>query len=136
MKFYATSTKAQIILEGGGYYSASKGMSVYRAGQGYIRASIFESSYKYIGQAAYEDVFHWQHIVFTWKVYTNILLYLNGCPVRSSDIFQRENVAISVDFKIGGNEWGGAEQRGNIALDHGILTHVEVWQLYIQGGQV
>ena len=142
VKFYATSIKPQLILEGGGFYSASTGISVFRAGKGDIQVNIFDSYYKFTGKTAYNDVFHWQHIAFTWKAFINIYLYLNGCPVRPQSIYARDvNVTSSVDFKIGGNESGGAGERGNIALDHvlmwyGVLKPEEVWQLYVQGGQV
>ena len=44
-------------------------------------------------------------------------------------------------FRIGGNEWGDAQERGVFALDHmliryGTLTPDQAWQLYVQEGQV
>ena len=141
VKFYAASTKAQMILGGGGFYGTSKGMAVFLAGGGVIQINIFNSHYHYIAKSDSYDAFHWQHIVFTWKAYTNVLLYLNGCPVRKKNIFNRADVTDSVDFKIGGSEYGGADERGNIALDHvlmwyDVLTPEEAWKFYVQGGQV
>ena len=142
VKFYASSTRAQMILDGGGFYRETKGMSIFISGQGSIQVNIFDGNNQYISQAPYDNPFHWQHIIFTWKVLTNILVYLNGCPaVIQTDLKTHGPVTTPADFKIGGNLWGGAGDRGNIALDHvlmwyDVLTPEEVWQLYVQGGQV
>ena len=137
VKFNAASTENQMILDGGGFYQETKGMSVFRSsGAGVMSASIFDNNNAYRGWAPYEDLFHWQHIVFTWKSPVGILLYLNGCPSGTQpDVRPRSPVSADVDFRIGGNAWGGASERGNIALDHvlmwyGMLTPEEVWQIY------
>ena len=142
VKFYAISTRSHMILDGGGYYGDTKGMTVFRAGVGVISVNIYDDNNQYNGKAWYDDWFHWQHIAYTWKASTDILLYLNGCPVTLQPGREpRGPVLTPADFKIGGNLWGGAAERGNIALDHvlmwyDVLTSEEVWQLYVQGGKV
>ena len=142
VKFHSISTKPAMILDGGGFYPQTTGISVFRNGQGEIQVNVFDKSNQYRGRAPYDDVFHWQHIAFTWKVSTDTILYLNGCPAGTQPI--REPHAPtdnSMNFKIGGNAWGGEAERANITLDHvlmwyDVLTPEEVWQLYVQGGQV
>ena len=142
VKFYASSTSPQMILDGGGFYPQTKGMSMFLSGHGFIQINIFDDNDRYIIEAPCGDPSNWQHIIFTWKVLKNILLYLNGCPAGVQiDPTPHGPVTTPADFKIGGNLWGGAGERGNIALDHvlmwyGVLTPEEVWQLYVQGGQV
>ena len=142
VKFYASPTSVEMILDGGGFYADTTGMAIFRSGAGSIAVVIHDDNEKFNVQAFYDDWSHWQHIVFTWKASTNILLYMNGCLAGTQ--LGREPRTLPgtpVDFKIGGNRWGGVAQRGNIALDHvlmwyGVITPEEIWQLYVQGGQV
>ena len=142
VKFYTSPTSVQMILGGGGFYEVTKGMSVFRSGLGAIAVVIHEDRNKYNTLAVLDDWFHWHHIVFTWKVSTNILLYLNGCLAGTQPGSNpRSQAGTPVDFRVGGNLWGGVVERGNIALDHvlmwyDVITPEEVWQLYVQGGQV
>ena len=141
VKFHMRLTSPQMIIDGGGFYGVTKGMSMFLS-NGVFGANVLNNNKEYKGWAPYDDPFHWQHIAFTWKVSTDTLLYLNGCPVGTSPKQQpRGPVTQAHDFKIGGNRWGGADERGNISLDHvlmwyDVLTPEEVWQLYVQGGQV
>ena len=141
VKFHTSAPLRQMILDGGGFYGVTKGMSLFLS-NGVFGANIFDNNKEYKGWAPYDDLFHWQHIAFTWKVSTDTLLYLNGCPAGTSPKQQPHGpVTWADDFKIGGNRWGGAAERGNISLDHvlmwyDVLTPEEVWQLYVQGGQL
>ena len=140
VKFYAT-TNPQVILDGSGYYQETRGMSIYQI-NGKLGANVFHDDTGHMHRAPYEDLLHWQHIVFTWNVSIDILLYLNGCPTGRKPIqFPINPKSETSNFKIGGNHYGGAAQRGNIALDHvlmwyGVLTPEEIWQLYVQGGHL
>ena len=140
VKFYARAIE-QMILDGSGYYQETRGMSIYQTNE-QLGVHVFHDNTGYMRRATYEDLFHWQHIVFTWNVSIDILLYLNGCPTGRNPLhFPIIPKSVTSNFKIGGNHWGGAAQRGNIALDHvlmwyDVLTPEEVWQLYVQGGHV
>ena len=143
VKFYAISATApRIILDGGGFYGATRGMTVFRAGAGVIAVNIYTDNNKYNSRTPYDDWFAWQHIVFTWKVSTDIVLFLNGCSAGiPRDLETHGPIIAPPTFIIGGNIWGPDEGRGNIALDHvfmwySVLTPDEIWQLYTQGDQV
>ena len=144
VKFYTISdTSDSMIFADGGHYADGKGLSVYRHKDGFITVHISDDSHLRYGTTTEGDIFHWQHIVFTWEGgSTTIALYQNGCPdIHSSWLADRHPLATSYDFTIGGNLWGGIAARGNIALDHVLmwyepLTPENVWQLYIQGGRV
>ena len=133
-----------VILEGGGFYGGGKGLHLSRNGYSNFQVNIFDGTVDHFGFMPYGEVFVWKHLVFTWKGTSfPIILYQNGC-LGNGNSFERPFVGSRVtsdDFKIGGNANGGAIQRGDIALDHVLmwyhsLTAEEVWQLYIQGGQV
>ena len=142
VKFYTSKTSPQMILDGSGFYPETRGISIFRTGDGVFGANVYDDNTEYKAWAPYKDLFHWQHIVFTWIVSTDILLYLNGCPAGTEPRqLPHAPTAQTADFKIGGNLWGAAAERGDIALDHvlmwyDVLTPEEVWQLYVQGGQV
>ena len=143
VKYHAISTTApRIILDGGGFYGATRGLTVFRAGAGVIAVNIYTDNNKYNSRAPHDDWFEWQHIAFTWKVSNDILLFLNGCPAGIPRALEPHGpVTVPPTLIIGGNIWGPDEDRGNIALDHvlmwyRVLTPDEIWQLYIQGGQV
>ena len=142
VKFYDRTLKPQMIIDGSGFYPETRGMSIYDSGTGQLGVTVFHDNTGYMGRALPTRFFHWQHIVFTWKVSIDILLYLNGCPTGKKPIqFPLPPKSQTSNFKIGGNRFGGAAERGYIALDHvlmwyDVLTPEEVWQLYIQGGHV
>ena len=142
VKFYASKTSPQMILDGSCFYPETRGISIFITADGLFCANVFDDNTEYKVWAPYEDLFHWQPIVFTWIVSTDVILYLNGCPVGTKySKLPHAPKTQTADFKIGGNLWGGETERGNIALDHvlmwyDVLTQDEVWQLYIQGGQV
>ena len=79
VNFYASTTVAQMIVDGSAFYSETRGMSIFQTGGGVSRVNIFHDNTQYKGWTLYEDLFHWQNIVFTWNVSINILLYLDGC---------------------------------------------------------
>ena len=133
-----------VILDGGGFYLESQGLHLSRNGYLNFHVNIFDETADHFSFMPYGDVFVWKHLVFTWKGrFVPIILYQNGC-LGNGNSLERPSLAprtASHDFKIGGNAYGGAIQRGDIALDHVLmwyhsLTPEEVWQLYIQGGQV
>ena len=141
VKFYASPTSVEMILDWGGFYADTKGMAIFRSGAGSIAVVIHDNSDKFNGQAFYDDWSHLEDIVFTWKASTNILLYLNGCLAGTQPGREPHTLpSTPVDFKIGGNLLGGVAQRGYIALDHvlmwyGVITPEEIWQLYVEGRQ-
>ena len=133
-----------VILHGGGFYLESQGLHLSRSGCTNFEVLILDDTWNHYGNVPYGDEFVWKHLVFTWKGQTlPISLYQNGC--LGSGLYL-ESAAFSAlsntqDFKIGGNGRGGAIRRGDVALDHVLmwyhtLTPEEVWQLYVQGGQV
>ena len=132
-----------VILDGGGFYSQSQGLHLSRNGYLNFQVNIFDDTVDHFANMPYGEVFVWKHLAFTWKgKLFPIILYQNGC-LGNGNSLERPSAphTTSHDFKIGGNGYGGAIQRGDIALDHVLmwyhsLTAEEVWQLYIQGGQV
>ena len=133
-----------VILDGGGFYRQSQGLHLSRNGYTNFQVHIFDDTWDHYGNVPYGDEFVWKHLVFTWKGQSfPISLYQNGCLGDGFSLL-RPVIAPRTethDFKIGGNGKGGEIQRGDIALDHVLmwyhdLTPEEVWQLYVQGGQV
>ena len=132
-----------VILDGGGFYPECQGLHLSRTEYTNFQVNIFDSTTNHYGNVPYGDELVWKHLVFSWKGNSEpIDLYQNGClGFGSSTVVAGAARTTSYDFKIGGNGRGGAVQRGNFALDHVLmwyraLTPDEVWQLYVQGGQV
>ena len=133
-----------VILDGGGFYSNSQGLHLSRNGYLNFQVNIFDDTASHFSNMPYGEVFVWKHLVFTWKgSFFPIILYQNGCLGKgmSFKVPLGGPRSESYDFKIGGNGFGGAVDRGDRALDHVLmwyhsLTQDQVWQLYVQGGQV
>ena len=145
VKYYAIQAGGEgVILEGGGFYPESQGFHLSRNSYTNFQVNIFDDTWDHFGNVPYGDEFVWKHLVFTWKGKTfPISLYQNGCLGEGGSLLRPVLASRSrtEDFKIGGNGQGGAGQRGNIALDNVLmwyhaLTPEEVWQLYVQGGEV
>ena len=142
VKFYTVGVDS-VILANGAFYPGKNGLSIYQHRDGIIFIHIFDDNYLHIGKAPQGDGYNWQHIVITWEgSLSPIALYQNGClGTEAAWKFPRPAPAAPpYDLKIGGNP-NGAGLRANMALDHVLmwydfLTPKEVWQLYVQGGQV
>ena len=132
------------ILDSGGIYVNNQGLHLSRNGYSNFQLIIFDDTYSHYANVPYGDEFVWKHLVFTWKGNASpISLYQNGCLGYGSNYDHGVTIPPrpQQDFKIGGNYFGCADQRGDIALDHVLmwyhaLTPDEVWQFYVQGGQV
>ena len=144
VKYYAINAGGEgVVLDGGGFYPESQGLHLSRNAHTNFQVNIFDDTWNHYGNVPYGDEFVWKHLVFTWKGHTlPISLYQNGCLGSGGNVEAPAGTRTETqDFKVGGNGKGGVVQRGDIALDHVLmwyhaLTPEEVWQLYVQGGQV
>ena len=86
---------------------------------------------------------HWLFVAHTWSKSSGLNLFLNGCIVGDA---KKENnpryntLAWSVDFTIGeavvNGDWYADMDMDNLLAWDEELTADEVWQLYMQAGQV
>ena len=135
-----------MILEGGGFYPDSTGLSFYLSpGWDDVGVKIHDDTHHYKTDAKFDGVSEWHHMFFSWKPLETIDLYINGCPTSYQQVMSPRTQAIASDwtpdFTIAGNHWGDPQERGVFALDHVLmwynaLTPEQAWQLYVQGGQV
>ena len=132
---------AILVLDSGGYYKRSKGLTLYRKRYSLV-VGFKDDAYYYRVWARFYSLLRWHHLVITWKNATKIEFYINGCPAGlGSRISPRTNhISNKVDFRIGGTMWGGVATRGVMAMDHlltwyNVFTPEQVWQLYVQGGR-
>ena len=144
VKFYETEEITMMILDSGGFYEIGSGLSFFRKpSNNVMTVSIRDDTHLYKTWTRFASALEWHHITFTWKAWGHIELYINGCPAGRNPKMNPRTSAVTFlsDFRIGGNEWGGPSQRGAFALDHmlvwyALLTPEEVWQFYVQGGQI
>ena len=131
-----------MVLDSGAFYSEHKGLALYHSHNDLTAVFRDDTSYYNVG-AYFNSVLQWHHLVITWGNATEIEFYINGCPAGFDPTITHRTTEITtaVDFRIGGNIWGGATERGVLAVDHflvwyNVMTPEQVWQLYVQGGQM
>ena len=142
VKFFETNATRVMILDNGGFYNSGSGLSLFRSATS-MSVLIKDREYLYGTWTRFVGVLEWHHVTFTWRALDLIDIYINGCPAGRGPVMnpRTSNITLYSDFRIGGNEWGGASARGVFALDHVLVWYTllkpeEVWQLYVQGGHM
>ena len=140
---YRTPTSLAVILDSGGLYSPSHGFAFGIDKNGIMFLMAIDLTHEYLFEAYIGNPNHWLYIVHTWSTSSSFNLFLNGCIVGASkkDKSPRYNaLAWSTDFGIGESVEMSID-RADMDLDNLLawdeeLTADEVWQLYMQAGQV
>ena len=138
-------TRVGLILETGGWFGFSHGYShqINSDGTMIILAKDYETYYDlktFVGNPN-----QWLFIVITWSPSVGIKLYVNGCPfgddVVTANIRPRIHTLVRNQQFVIGEPSSGSPHRANMTLDNLVAwdeeIHAdEVWQLYVQAGQI
>ena len=134
LRFFVINVHNKVFVFGGAI-TGQRGIFMERLQSDWFWLGILDASKMIFGKV-YKggNVYHWQHIVVTWKGSSSpFSVYLNGCPATvETKRIDNPSFRPPSDFRIGS---------GNICLDHMLMWHdfltpQEVWDLYVQGGQV
>ena len=133
------------IFDTGGFYENSHGYlhGVFLNGTVLVFINDAAFYYRFCTPAGYVTENQWVFITQTWSPLTAITLYIDGCRAINTGVQKRPrttDIVWTAHFVIGDSA-AAHEYRSNMELDHmqawdEELSAEEVWQLYIQGGQV
>ena len=140
---YRAPRKEAVILDTGGLYVDTQGYAVIVMKKGALELEASDSTGHYFLSAHIGNPDHWLFIVHTWSPSSGFNLYLNGCilgDAYADKIRRVRGITASLRFTIGEDADIGAD-RANMDLDNLLawdeeLAAAEVWQLYVQAGQV
>ena len=142
VKFFVINVDSMVFVFGG-IFAGERGVFMNRLRFGWFSIGLYDDNKMIFGKV-YKggNVHHWQHIVITWEGNSSpFAVYLNGCPATvDTRMINQQPFRSPSDFRIGGGDDPG-ESIAYITLDHMLMWHdfltpQEVWQLYVQGGQV
>ena len=132
-----------MVFDTGGLYVDTEGYAAIIMKKGALELEVSDSTGHYFLSAHIGNPGHWLFIVHTYSPSSGLNLYLNGCilgDAYTEKIPRRQGITTSFQFTIGEDAEVG-DGRADMDLDNLLawdeeLSADEVWQLYLQAGQV
>ena len=133
-----------VILDTGGYYSSSVGYCLLRRRDGVFRVLYSNVTHYHALDLTFWDLGQWVHLVFVLDHSTGASMYLNGCRVDGMALIfsvgpRSHPITRYMPFVLGSSSVStrySAMGVDNLLIWYDVRTPEEVWQLYLQGGEI
>ena len=134
-----------VIFDTGGLFTEAAGFAIQLHDDGVMKISVKSKSFYEYYEVPDWKLYEWTHVVTTWGPGQEIRLYIEGCDVDVtgekgyySSRGRTFGISRNLRFLVGRKDT--TNRFSNMNLDelhiwHDILSPIQVWQLYLQGGR-